>query len=120
MAGIRGRPPPRGSVLVEDARDGEALLLGLGRRSERVLETSEPWGAFNEAMTKFRDAAQHLTIAGLIDLVVRTANGGSMAALPYFFLERYIPSYLGEWQAVVSAITGGDTIDHDAAAEKNG
>jgi myo-inositol 2-dehydrogenase / D-chiro-inositol 1-dehydrogenase len=40
--------------------------------------------------------------------VVRTANGGSTAALPYFFLERYIPSYLREWEAFVHAVrTGG-------------
>jgi myo-inositol 2-dehydrogenase/D-chiro-inositol 1-dehydrogenase len=36
--------------------------------------------------------------------VVRTAEGSSMAALPYFFLERYIPSYLREWEAFVDAV----------------
>ena len=41
--------------------------------------------------------------------VVRTANGGSTAALPYFFLERYIPSYLREWEAFVHAVRTGDT-----------
>ena len=39
--------------------------------------------------------------------VVRTANGGSTAALPYFFLERYIPSYLREWEAFVAAVRDG-------------
>jgi myo-inositol 2-dehydrogenase/D-chiro-inositol 1-dehydrogenase len=39
--------------------------------------------------------------------VVRTANGTSMAALPYFFLERYIPSYLREWAAFVGAVRTG-------------
>jgi myo-inositol 2-dehydrogenase/D-chiro-inositol 1-dehydrogenase len=39
--------------------------------------------------------------------VVRTANGTSMAALPYFFLERYIPSYLREWAAFVDAVRTG-------------
>jgi myo-inositol 2-dehydrogenase/D-chiro-inositol 1-dehydrogenase len=41
--------------------------------------------------------------------VVRTANGTSMAALPYFFLERYIPSYLREWAAFVGAVRSGVT-----------
>jgi len=29
------------------------------------------------------------------------------ATLPYFFLERYVPSYLGEWEAFVSAVANG-------------
>jgi myo-inositol 2-dehydrogenase/D-chiro-inositol 1-dehydrogenase len=41
--------------------------------------------------------------------VVRTANGSSMAALPYFFLERYIPSYVREWEAFVDAVRTGAT-----------
>ena len=36
--------------------------------------------------------------------VVRTADGASSAALPYFFLERYIPSYVREWEAFVQAV----------------
>ncbi len=39
--------------------------------------------------------------------VVRTAEGGRVAALPYFFLERYIPSYLREWAAFVAAVRDG-------------
>jgi myo-inositol 2-dehydrogenase/D-chiro-inositol 1-dehydrogenase len=39
--------------------------------------------------------------------VVRTAGGASTAALPYFFLERYIPSYVREWEAFVSAVKSG-------------
>jgi myo-inositol 2-dehydrogenase / D-chiro-inositol 1-dehydrogenase len=40
--------------------------------------------------------------------VVRTEEGTRMPALPYFFLERYIPSYLREWQAFVSAVVAGE------------
>ena len=36
--------------------------------------------------------------------VVRTAAGMRAATLPYFYLERYIPSYLGEWNAFVAAV----------------
>ena len=36
--------------------------------------------------------------------VVRTAEGTRSAALPHFFLERYIPSYLREWEAFITAV----------------
>ena len=39
--------------------------------------------------------------------VVRTAGGGGTAPLPYFFLERYVPSYLREWEAFVAAVRDG-------------
>jgi myo-inositol 2-dehydrogenase/D-chiro-inositol 1-dehydrogenase len=39
--------------------------------------------------------------------VVRTAEGTQAPTLPYFYLERYIPSYLREWEAFVAAVEGG-------------
>jgi myo-inositol 2-dehydrogenase/D-chiro-inositol 1-dehydrogenase len=39
--------------------------------------------------------------------IVRTAAGVQGATLPYFYLERYIPSYLREWEAFVHAIASG-------------
>jgi myo-inositol 2-dehydrogenase / D-chiro-inositol 1-dehydrogenase len=41
--------------------------------------------------------------------VLRTRDGTSAPTLPYFYLERYIPSYLGEWKAFVSAVGEGAT-----------
>jgi myo-inositol 2-dehydrogenase / D-chiro-inositol 1-dehydrogenase len=41
--------------------------------------------------------------------VVRTSAGTRAPALPYFFLERYIPSYLHEWSAFVGAVSRGET-----------
>ncbi len=41
--------------------------------------------------------------------VVRTAAGMSAPTLPYFFLERYVPSYLAEWASFVGAIGAGET-----------
>jgi myo-inositol 2-dehydrogenase / D-chiro-inositol 1-dehydrogenase len=41
--------------------------------------------------------------------VVRTAAGASGPALPYFYLERYVPSYLAEWEAFVAAVSAGET-----------
>jgi myo-inositol 2-dehydrogenase / D-chiro-inositol 1-dehydrogenase len=39
--------------------------------------------------------------------MVRTAGGTSAPALPHFFLDRYVPSYLGEWEAFVGALRSG-------------
>jgi len=46
--------------------------------------------------------------------LVRTVDGTRAATLPYFFLERYIPSYLGEWDAFVTAV------QHDLPAPVGG
>ena len=40
--------------------------------------------------------------------VVRTAGGTRTAPLPHFFLERYVPSYLREWDAFVRAVRAGE------------
>jgi myo-inositol 2-dehydrogenase / D-chiro-inositol 1-dehydrogenase len=39
--------------------------------------------------------------------VTRTADGTTMSTLPYFYLERYIPSYVHEWSAFVNAVLTG-------------
>ena len=39
--------------------------------------------------------------------IVRTRDGMRSATLPYFYLERYIPSYLREWEAFVGAVAAG-------------
>jgi myo-inositol 2-dehydrogenase/D-chiro-inositol 1-dehydrogenase len=38
---------------------------------------------------------------------VRTAEGTHLPGLPNFYLERYSPSYLREWEAFVAAVTTG-------------
>jgi myo-inositol 2-dehydrogenase / D-chiro-inositol 1-dehydrogenase len=40
--------------------------------------------------------------------LVRTASGTHSEALPHFFLERYVPSYLAEWAAFERAVRAGD------------
>jgi myo-inositol 2-dehydrogenase / D-chiro-inositol 1-dehydrogenase len=40
--------------------------------------------------------------------IVRTAAGTESAVLPYFYLERYLPSYVREWEAFVAAIAAGE------------
>lgn len=37
--------------------------------------------------------------------VTRTAAGGASAAVPHFFLDRYIPSYVAQWEAFVAAVS---------------
>jgi myo-inositol 2-dehydrogenase / D-chiro-inositol 1-dehydrogenase len=39
--------------------------------------------------------------------VLRTAAGGASPPLPDFFLERYVPSYLREWEAFAEAVRAG-------------
>jgi myo-inositol 2-dehydrogenase / D-chiro-inositol 1-dehydrogenase len=39
--------------------------------------------------------------------VTRTAAGTTGPALPHFFLERYLPSYIREWEAFVDAVRTG-------------
>ena len=41
--------------------------------------------------------------------VVRTARGTERPSLPDFFLERYMPSYVREWEAFVRAVQSGAT-----------
>jgi myo-inositol 2-dehydrogenase/D-chiro-inositol 1-dehydrogenase len=41
--------------------------------------------------------------------LTRTAEGTGAATLPYFFLERYIPSYVRQWEAFVAAVSAGRT-----------
>jgi myo-inositol 2-dehydrogenase / D-chiro-inositol 1-dehydrogenase len=40
--------------------------------------------------------------------IVRTSEGTAAPALPDFFLERYIPSYIREWEAFVMAVSTGE------------
>jgi myo-inositol 2-dehydrogenase/D-chiro-inositol 1-dehydrogenase len=39
--------------------------------------------------------------------VYRNAEGGFQSTVPYFFLDRYIPSYLAEWAAFVDVVRHG-------------
>lgn len=38
---------------------------------------------------------------------VHSASGTSQATIPYFFLERYVPSYLAEWHAFAEGLESG-------------
>lgn len=39
--------------------------------------------------------------------VFRDASGGRQSTLPYFFLDRYIPSYIAEWEAFRDLVRNG-------------
>jgi myo-inositol 2-dehydrogenase/D-chiro-inositol 1-dehydrogenase len=47
--------------------------------------------------------------------VIRTVEGTSLPTLPYFFLDRYIPSYVREWEAFLAAVRAGETPPVSAA-----
>ncbi len=44
---------------------------------------------------------------GVTTTVTRTAQGSSGSTIPYFFLDRYIPSYLAEWSAFAAMVRDG-------------
>jgi myo-inositol 2-dehydrogenase/D-chiro-inositol 1-dehydrogenase len=46
----------------------------------------------------------------------RTADGTFGTTIPYFFLDRYIPSYVDEWKSFVQYLTEGGPSPVDAAA----
>lgn len=48
--------------------------------------------------------------------VRRTADGTFGTTIPYFFLDRYIPSYVDEWKAFIEYVTGGGPSPVDADA----
>lgn len=39
--------------------------------------------------------------------VFRDSDGGHQSTVPYFFLDRYIPSYIAEWEAFVRVVRDG-------------
>jgi myo-inositol 2-dehydrogenase/D-chiro-inositol 1-dehydrogenase len=41
--------------------------------------------------------------------VLRTADGTRAPALPYFFVERYLASYIAQWEAFAAAVQSGGT-----------
>ncbi len=47
--------------------------------------------------------------------ITRTADGGLTARVPYFFLDRYIPSYLAQWRAFTEAVTKGEPVPVNGA-----
>ncbi len=49
---------------------------------------------------------------------VHGADGTRLATIPYFFLERYIPSYLAEWSGFVAGLDSGEmpVTGHDGRA----
>ena len=53
-----------------------------------------------------------LQVGNMLENTVRrsTAAGVAGAKPTYFFLERYMPAYAAEWDAFVTAVTGGDAL----------
>ena len=40
--------------------------------------------------------------------VIRDAHGARLAAMPYFFVDRYLPAYIRQWEAFAAAVRSGE------------
>ena len=47
--------------------------------------------------------------------ILRTADGGQLSSLPYFFRERYDDSYLAEWQAFATMVANDGPSEVDGS-----
>jgi myo-inositol 2-dehydrogenase/D-chiro-inositol 1-dehydrogenase len=88
------------AALVLTHADGTLTLIDNSRQAVYGFDQRvEAFGS--NGMARSQDVPAH---GGLL----RTAEGGREPRLPTFFVERYTASYLGEWEAFLSAVaTGG-------------
>ncbi len=79
--------------------DGTFTVIDNSRRA--VYGYDQRVEAFGSGgMVASDNPLQHTTLR-------RDASGSHGAALPYFFLDRYIPSYIAEWEAFVDSVASG-------------
>lgn len=79
--------------------DGTLTVIDNSRRA--VYGYDQRVEAFGSGgMVASENPLQHTTVR-------RDGSGSHAATLPYFFLDRYIPSYIAEWEAFVDAVTTG-------------
>jgi len=106
----------RGDVRVDpdigDAGDLDTVVLVL-RHENRALTTIDnsrraPYG-FDQRLEAFGSGGMAVSANPFAHMgSVVTAEGTRMQPLPHFFLERYVPSYLGQWAAFERAVRVGD------------
>ena len=105
----------KGDVLVDPAigaagdLDTAVILLTHENRALTAIDNSRRavYG-YDQRVEAFGSGGM-ATSANPLDTttILRDAAGGRVSPLPYFFTERYIPSYLAGWQAFVDAIRAG-------------
>ena len=106
----------RGAVRVDagfaDAGDVDTALVTLVHANgclTAIDNSRQAVYGYDQRVEVFGSAGMAASENPLADTaVVRTADGGRVAALPYFFLERYVPSYVREWEAFVAALAAGE------------
>ncbi len=87
------------AVCVLTHENGAVTTIDNSRRA--VYGYDQRVEAFGSAgMASSRNPLTHTAI-------LRDASGGRVPTLPYFFLERYIPSYLAGWEAFVDSVNSG-------------
>ena len=105
----------KGDVLVDPAigaagdLDTAVILLAHENRAITTIDNSRRavYG-YDQRVEAFGSGGM-ATSANPLDTttVIHDADGGHGSRLPYFFTERYIPSYLAEWEAFVDAVRQG-------------
>ena len=91
---VCGRDRERG-VAVRDALQCESVLV--------TGDLAEP----DDCRSIIRACDERFgRLDGLVNAAGLSTRG---ATLPYFYLERYIPSYVREWEAFVDAVSTGST-----------
>ena len=105
----------RGAVRVDsafaDAGDVDTALVTLVHANgclTAIDNSRQAVYGYDQRVEVFGSAGMAASENPLADTaVVRTADGGRVAPLPYFYLERYVPSYVREWEAFVGALAAG-------------
>ena len=103
-----------GDVLVDpaigDAGDLDTVVIVLTHESGAITTIDNS----RQAVYGYDQRVEVFGSAGVVasdnplstTTTLRSADGGHMSALPYFFLDRYIPSYIAEWSEFVSVVAG--------------
>jgi myo-inositol 2-dehydrogenase/D-chiro-inositol 1-dehydrogenase len=96
---------------IEEAGDLDTVVVTL-RHTDRTLTTIDnsrraAYG-FDQRLEAFGSSGMAVSANPYAHLgSVTTASGTRTQPLPYFFLERYVPSYLAQWAAFENAVRTG-------------
>lgn len=105
----------RGDVLVDpaigDAGDLDTAVIVLVHENRAITTIDNSRRAvygYDQRVEAFGSGGMAASANPLdTTTVIHDVGGGRLAPLPYFFTERYIPSYLAEWEAFVDALRRG-------------
>jgi myo-inositol 2-dehydrogenase/D-chiro-inositol 1-dehydrogenase len=104
-----------GAVLVDpaigDAGDFDTVVVTMRHENGAITTIDNSRQAvygYDQRVEVFGSAGMAMSENPLSTTTVfRDAHGGHQSTVPYFFLERYIPSYLAEWEAFRDMVRDG-------------